>query len=201
MKNIKYYLLADDSEYYRWSATEQEVKILLFVKFGVPFIVTKVVAFVSVCIAGAIIAYDYTKLPVTLGSFHLTLINPIKVVQGACLLTKYLLWDRRILLWYARQSGPNTIGFRPVHVLIYLSAMIYLNWHWNAFGEIDAGFARGNQPDHIYYRRFRKQRIRQPDQEKDPILDKWVPGSLGTPFKWEYLRSLRMFIWFIGTWW
>ena len=94
MKNITYYLLADDSEYYSWSATEQEVKVLLFLKFGVPFliingipfVVTKVVSCVSGCIAGCVIAYDYTKLPVTLGSFHLTLINPIKVVQGACLL-------------------------------------------------------------------------------------------------------------------
>ena len=84
---------------------------------------------------------------------------------------------------------------------MYMVAFIYLNWHWNAFGEIDAGLTRGNQPDHLYYRRFRKQRIRQPGQKKDPVLDKWVPGSPGTPFKWEYLKSPRMFIWFIGTWW
>ena len=120
---------------YRWSATEQEVKVLLFLKFGIPFliingipfVVTKVVSCVSGCIAGCVIAYDYTKLPVTLGSFHLTLINPIKVVQGACLLSKYLLWDRRILLWYARRSGVPTIGFRPVHVLMYMVGFIYLN--------------------------------------------------------------------------
>ena len=113
------------------------------------------------------------------------------------------MWDRRILKDFviAKTGCPFTIGFRPLHVFFYTAMFIYLNWHWNAFGEIDKGYARGNQPDHIYYGRFRKKRIRQPGQEKDPVLDKWVPGSPGALFKWQYLKDIRLFIWFIGTWW
>ena len=59
MKNITYYLLADDSEYYRWSATEQEVKVLLFLKFGVPFLIINGIPFVVTKV------FSYKKKAVT----------------------------------------------------------------------------------------------------------------------------------------
>ena len=217
MKKFYYYLLADDSAYYNFCpiGQDEELEISLFVilyTLGTHYLPIYAIPFVGPFVrsakTGCILVFDYTKLPVTFDSPHLacvpstrlTLINPIRVIQGTLILTKYLMWDRRILLRYARRSGVHSIGFRPVHVLIYLVGAIYFNWHWNAFGEIDNGFARGNQPDHIYYRRFRKQRIRQPEQEKDPVLDKWVPGSVGAPFKWKYLRDPRLLFWFLSTW-
>ena len=192
MKNLTYYLLADDSKYYRCNLPKEELQILLLVtssyfgvRYGVPFVVNKIISFVRSTRTGCIIAFGYTKLPVRLGSYSLTLINPIKVVKGTLVLTKYLMWDRRILLNVAQglSNGVPTIGWRPVHVIIYCVYLIYFNWHWNLFNEIDDGFARGNQPDHIYYRRFRKQRILQPGEKRDPVLEKWVPGLVGTPFR------------------
>ena len=112
-------------------ATEQEVKVLLFLKFGVPFliingipfVVTKVVSCVSGCIAGCVIAYDYTKLPVTLGSFHLTF-NPIKVVQGACLLRVFTVGPANLVVvrpsvgctnyWFSTSARINVYG--SIHI-------------------------------------------------------------------------------------
>ena len=175
-------------------------QLLIRVLYGTK---TKVFSWFFLTKSGCLAALSYIKLPITLGPYNLIVVNPIKVGKGSFLVTKYLLWDHRILkgLIVYLTGMPFTIGFRPVHVLAYMTMFVYLNWYWNAFGEIERGFARGNMPDHVYYARFRKKRIRQPGQKKDRILDKWVPGSLGTPFKWEYLKDIRLFIWFIGTWW
>ena len=47
------------SEYYRWSATEQEVKVLLFLKFGVPFLIINGIPFVVTKV------FSYKKKAVT----------------------------------------------------------------------------------------------------------------------------------------
>ena len=146
--------------------------------------------------------FSYIVQPISLGSVHLVVINPLKVAKGSYLLLKHYLWDVRVLKnWILKHSGaPYSIGFRPAHVLVWLLVTGYGNWNWNLFGEMDHGGQRGIVSDEVYYRRFQKERIRQPGQPKHIIKDKWKPGSLGVPPKWEYFKSIRSFIWFLSTW-
>ena len=161
----------------------------------------KIISFLFASKINCIRAFEYVKIPLKLGSFDLVLINPLSVVQGTYVLSKFWLWDRRILKKIiSRTSGAVTIGWRPAHVILYVLVYGYCNWNWNLFNEEETGFARGNTSDEYYFRRYRKQRIRQPGEKKNPQLDKWVPGSLGARPKWKYFKSLRLFLWFLSTW-
>ena len=153
---------------------------------------------------GCIYTIFYVSTPVTIGSTHMRVANPYLMLKGSFVLLKSYLWDPHILAdWAAVQSGsPYTIGYRPIFVIVYCTLWVYFNWHWNLFGEIEAGYLplQYTMPKKYYYMRFRKVRHRKLGEKYIPHIDKPVPGAMGEKFRWEYLKSLRLFIWWLGTW-